>query len=107
MPKGVRLGGRKKGTPNKTTLAKALLAESLAGSGITPLQVMMQTMWKKWDAGDEDGACAIAEKAAAYMHPKLQSITQKNAEGEVFKTQVALAPEDKAYIRDSIQTKYS
>lgn len=66
MPKGVRLGGRQKGTPNKSTTER--MAVLLAG-GQSPLEYMLQVMRDKtveYPRRDE-----MARAAAPYMHPKL------------------------------------
>ena len=79
MPGGARPGaGRKKGSPNKASIARQ---RAIAKSGLTPLQFMLRLMR---DEGDE--AASIGEKiafhalrfeaakaAAPYVHPKLSS----------------------------------
>ena len=51
-----------------------------------PLDVLMGTMrriWKDGTCSDEEAleACAIAEKAAPYMHPKLAAVAIKDETG--------------------------
>ena len=66
---GVRYGGRKKGTPNKATAAKA---QSIANSGLTPLDYLLSLMR---DDDQEPHIRADAAKAAApYVHPKLANV---------------------------------
>ena len=38
----------------------------------SPLDVLVQTMLRKWDADDWDGAVALAKVAAPYIHPRLR-----------------------------------
>jgi hypothetical protein len=49
---------------------------------ITPLEVMVLTMVDFWRKDEKLAACAIAEKAAPYIHPKLSSIAQTVEGGE-------------------------
>ena len=37
---------------------------------LTPLQVLLVLMQRKWDAGDEKGAAALARIAAPYVHSR-------------------------------------
>lgn len=37
---------------------------------LLPLDVLLQTMRRKWDEGDYDGAVSLARIAAPYLHPK-------------------------------------
>ena len=76
--------GRPKGVPNKITGKRTKIAEKLLDDGATPLEIMAATMRALWDdAVDETGkvinmeaakdACAIADRCAPYMHPRLAS----------------------------------
>ena len=68
---GARPGaGRPKGSGTRKTAELALL---VAGKGVTPLEVMLETMRSAWGKGDVSTACAIAKDVAPYMHPRLQS----------------------------------
>jgi hypothetical protein len=40
----------------------------------TPLGLMLQYMHELWEAGDKKLVLAVAEKAAAYVHPKLATV---------------------------------
>jgi hypothetical protein len=42
-----------------------------------PLEIMCETMWEHWEKGEKKEACAIAEKAAMYLHPRLSSVEAK------------------------------
>lgn len=42
-------------------------------SALTPLHVLLTAMTRRWDAGDEDGAIALAKAAAPYVHPRAQA----------------------------------
>ena len=37
---------------------------------LLPLEVLLRTMRRKWDAGDYDGAASLARIAAPYLHPR-------------------------------------
>jgi hypothetical protein len=75
MAKGVKTGGRSKGTPNKSTQArKEIIEKAAVEAGITPLEVMLQTMRKAWEENDYKVATAVAAQAAPYVHPKLAQI---------------------------------
>jgi hypothetical protein len=71
-----KTGGRKKGTPNRATAAKAA---QIAETGITPLEFMLQKM------RDENEMPAIradmAKAAAPYVHPKLANIEHTGKDG--------------------------
>jgi hypothetical protein len=69
---GERRGGRKAGTPNKATAAKAA---EIAASGLTPLDYMLDVMRD----GDKplDVRLDAAKSAAPYVHPKLASVEHK------------------------------
>lgn len=82
MAKGVKTGGRKKGTPNKATATKAA---EIAASGVTPLDFMLQTMR---DAGkDFEVRLDAAKSAAPYVHPKLAAIEHTGANGGPIQTE--------------------
>lgn len=76
---GARPGaGRKPGTATEKTRD---IANRAAAEGITPLEVMVQTMRSLWDAGDKLGACAVAKDCAPYMHPRLANIEATGKDG--------------------------
>jgi hypothetical protein len=83
-PKGSpKLGGRKKGTPNKATAKKA---EEIAASGLTPLEYMLQIMR---DERQTDQVRLDAAKAAApYVHPKLANVELHGKDGGPLQVQV-------------------
>jgi hypothetical protein len=60
--------GRKKGSLGKKTRE---IAERAVQEGITPLEVMLETMRDAWAAGERDKAISAAKDAAPYVHPKL------------------------------------
>jgi hypothetical protein len=77
MAKGVKTGGRKKGTPNKASAAKAA---AVAASGLTPMEFMLQTMR---DPGQPlDIRLDAAKSAAPYVHPKLSAVEHTGRGGE-------------------------
>lgn len=91
MPKGgVREGaGRPKGSLNKATAAqnaqKAEVLQKAIAEGITPLEVMLQSMRSYWEENNREQACAIAKDAAPYVHPKLAAIEQNLNAGKGLK----------------------
>lgn len=112
---GERRGGRKKGTPNTATNKRREVAEAALASGLTPLDVMLNTMRTLWDKaesgqnetqfeGDREKivtplemrmmAVDVAQKAAPYVHPKLANI-EANVNAQVG-VRVVASPEDEA-----------
>jgi hypothetical protein len=76
-PKGIpKTGGRKKGTPNKASAAKAA---EVAASGLTPLEYMLEVV-RDLDA-ERSVRLDAAAKAAPYVHPKLASIEHTGEDG--------------------------
>lgn len=69
MAKGMKTGGRKKGTPNKLTMARKAKIEA---SGLTPLDYMLGLL--RDEANSHEVRFAAAKEAAPYIHPKLASI---------------------------------
>ncbi len=78
-PKGVRQGGRQKGTPNKATAAKAREIEQ---SGLTPLAYMLEVL--RDEALDREARMDAAKAAAPYVHPKLAQVEHGNKNGIPF-----------------------
>jgi hypothetical protein len=70
---GERRGGRQKGTPNRSTVARIAIADKAAAQGITPLEVMMSAMRSFYENGDMEKAVTVAASAAPYMHPRLSA----------------------------------
>lgn len=66
MAIGKKTGGRKAGTPNKATAAKAA---EIAASGLTPLDYMLQVM--RNPEVDPHRRDEMAKAAAPYVHPRL------------------------------------
>lgn len=79
MAKGKKTGGRTKGAVNKLTAEAVAKAAEL---GITPLDVMLQTMKAAWEADPRDSKMAMdaAQAAAPYVHPKLAPVDSKTGE---------------------------
>lgn len=72
-PKGLpKTGGRAKGVKNAKIRE---VAERAAKEGITPLEVMINTMRWHWDADRRVEAALVAKDAAPYMHPRLAAMT--------------------------------
>jgi hypothetical protein len=74
MAAGVKTGGRKKGTPNKATAAKA---NAIAQSGLTPLDFMLSVLRDEKQASDI--RLDAAKAAAPYVHPRRAPV---NSEGD-------------------------
>lgn len=75
-PGAPKTGGRKKGTPNRTSAARE---QAIADSGLTPLDYMLQVMR---DVGADDARRLDAAKAAApFVHPKLSSVEMAGPNG--------------------------
>jgi hypothetical protein len=77
-----KIGGRKKGTPNKANALAVLpsLAQ-LVGEGITPLEYLLSVM--RDEGAPRELRIDAAAKACPYIHPKLASVEQRigNADG--------------------------
>lgn len=69
MAKGIKTGGRQKGTPNRATAAKA---KEIAESGLTPLDFMLEVL--RDPTQEYPIRMDAAKSAAPYVHPKLASI---------------------------------
>ena len=75
----VKTGGRKKGSPHrlppKTVTPLVIAAEFQAAlvREFTPLEVMHAIMLLRVSKADYDGALSAAEKAAPYVHPRLNA----------------------------------
>lgn len=77
VPKGTRVGGRQKGTPNKVTLARE---SEIAASGLTPLEWMLDVL--RDPAQDFARRDDMAKAAAPYVHPRLSSV-EANVKGTI------------------------
>lgn len=76
MAAGKKTGGRKKGTPNKVTIAKA---KEVADSGLTPLEYMLDVMRNpQVDPVRRDD---MAKAAAPFAHHRLASIEHSGKGG--------------------------
>jgi hypothetical protein len=90
MAKGVKTGGRKKGTPNKAT---AQVAAEIAATGETPLEFMLKRM--RDEAADPLMRFEAAKAAAPYVHPKLAAIEHTGKDGGPIQT-IDVTPEERA-----------
>jgi hypothetical protein len=69
---GARVGaGRKKGSVTKATVYRQEMMARATADGISPLDVMIQTMRAAWAANKTDEALQAAVHAAPYVHPRL------------------------------------
>lgn len=98
MANGKKTGGRKKGVPNKATIARKAEFEAAKKRGLTPLQLLQESyaiLYRRAtmkdgkrlrdDEIDEamlERACAIAKDAAPYLHPRLNAIQHTGKDGE-------------------------
>ncbi len=71
VPKGTRIGGRQKGTRNKSTEERVKLAQVAANSGETPLEYMLRVMRTSEDEKRRD---SMAVAAAPFVHPRLANV---------------------------------
>ncbi len=72
-----KFGGRKKGTPNKASAAKAA---EIAASGLTPLDYMLSVM--RDEKADQKRRDEMAKAAAPYVHPKLATMEHSGPGGQ-------------------------
>lgn len=77
MAKGVKTGGRQKGTPNKATAARQA---EVTASGLTPLDFMLSILRDTTRPDAE--RFEAAKHAAPYVHPKLSTV-QADVEARV------------------------
>lgn len=82
MAKGAKTGGRRRGTPNKASAAKAV---EIAESGVTPLDFMLTVM--RDPAKEFDVRLDAAKSAAPYVHPKLAAIEHTGKDGGPIQTE--------------------
>ncbi len=73
-------GGHKRGSKNKTTIAREHAAKEGPNKNLTPLQHMLKLM--RDPKQPLEVRMEMAKAAAPYMHPRLQSTTVRNPEGE-------------------------
>jgi hypothetical protein len=64
-------GGRPKGSKDRAT---KVVADQIALTGRTPLEVMMEAMRHYQEVGDRDRAVSIARLAAPYMHARFHAV---------------------------------
>lgn len=80
---GARPGaGRPKGSKSQLTLQREAVAAKALTDGITPLEVMLNTMRKLYDEGEFMAASQVAKDAAPYVHPKLATTDMRLSGGD-------------------------
>jgi hypothetical protein len=86
MARGLKTGGRKKGSLNKKTLLRSQTAEN---QGLSPLEFLLSVVRDQ----TEDVAVRLdaAKCAAPYLHPRLQTTTVPSSP-----IQITIAREDLA-----------
>lgn len=84
MPRGgVRPGaGRKPGGTTAKMKSRVEFMEKALAAGISPLEVMLNTMRDLYAMGEKAEACKIAADAAPYCHSKLASVEHSGPGGE-------------------------
>jgi len=73
---GEHRGGRKKGTPNKASAARA---REIAASGLTPLDFLLHVM--RDESREVECRLEAGKAAAPYVHPKLANIEVSGKDG--------------------------
>lgn len=68
---GARAGAGRK--PGQVTEKTRDIANRAAAAGVTPLEVLIEDMRQKYEAGDLAAAADRARDCAPYMHPRLSS----------------------------------
>jgi|ERR1700752_3249671 len=86
MAKGKKTGGRQKGVPNKTNAEREA---SIAASGLTPLDYLLQVMRTPETA--ENVRIDAAKAAAPYVHPKLANIQVAGDQDNPIQHQIGVA----------------
>jgi len=76
MATRIKTGGRKRGTPNRATVARQ---EPVAASGLTPLDYLLAVMRDETVPAAE--RMEAAKAAAPYVHPRLASIEHGGRDG--------------------------
>lgn len=74
MPKGVRHGGRQKGTPNKRTQD---LKDRIEALGCDPLAAMVQIGEDAMQSGDNALAFSVFKELMQYIYPKRKAIEKQ------------------------------
>jgi hypothetical protein len=86
-----KTGGRKKGTPNRATAAKAA---AIAASGLTPLDFMLEVMR---DPGNNlETRLTAARSAAPFVHPKLACVELSGNDGGPLELRHQITDEERA-----------
>ena len=106
---GPHRGGRVKG---QVAVTGRLRQRAAAQAEVKPLDVMLQTLANRWKESlacedpeekkmMEAAACAVAEKVAPYLHPKLQATTLKGDAANPITLTLELATA--AVLKDSVR----
>lgn len=107
MAKGIKTGGRKKGSTNKATAKKAA---EIAESGLTPLDYMLSLL-RNEPPEDADLQQKIAmsamrfeaaKAAAPYVHPRLAAVEHTGKDGGPIETKEVSDMELAMWMRDTI-----
>lgn len=89
MAKGVKTGGRTRGTPNKVTAAKAA---EVAASGLTPLDYLLSVL--RNDERTVEDRMEAAKAAAPYCHPKRAPVDGEGKDAGLTLTVLTGVPRD-------------
>src|SRR5207302_1430602 len=76
MAKGIKTGGRRMGTPNHASIARA---QAIAASGLTPLDFLLGVM--RDDTRELHVRLDAGKAVAPYIHPKLANIEVTGKDG--------------------------
>lgn len=89
---GARVGAGRK--PGSITTKTREITEAALAAGITPLEVMLQSMREFHDKGEFLSACSVAKDAAPYVHPRLAAMEHSGPDGGPIQVTVARFVED-------------
>jgi hypothetical protein len=67
---GQEMGGEVKASP-PIFIPEKVGHEESGHEALSPLDVMLRAMRRKWRQGDHEGAASLAKVAAPYVHPKI------------------------------------
>ena len=86
-PPGRPAGSKSRATIEAEAIREAVKAVKIATltGDITPLEVLLGSMRRAWDAGDQKTACLIAKDAAPYVHPRLAATEVTGKDGGAVK----------------------
>jgi hypothetical protein len=78
-------GGARKGAgrpPGSCVIKSRAIADKASEQGITPLEVMLNTMREALELGGNEAAFPFAKEIAPYMHPRIAAIELTGKDGK-------------------------